>query len=60
MAAVTAAYLSFYYARENAKRDVAEAAAAATSVQDEKAAQWAGEDVPTNLHDQAPGFRYYV
>ncbi|KAL1409732.1 hypothetical protein Q8F55_003729 [Vanrija albida] len=59
VSAATAAYLSFYYARENAKRDVAEAAAAEESV-DEKAVHSAHADVPTNLHDQAPGFRYYV
>lgn len=50
-------YLSFYYHRENQRRDAFE------HVEEEENVDGKGVvavEVPTNLHDLAPGFRYYT
>lgn len=58
MACLTAVYLSFYYHRENKKRDAEERAHDDEELENEK--QRPMEEVPTNLRDLAPAFRYYI
>lgn len=58
-------YLSIYYARENRRRDAAEAEAGHESSlgvdEDEKVGREREMvEVPTNLHHKAPGFRFYT
>lgn len=65
VAAVTALYLTIYYRRENARRDRVEAeelgdgAVAAQQEVGEKGGLAVPVEVPPNLHDKAPGFRYF-
>lgn len=59
IAAITALYLTIYYRRENAKRDAAVETESAHEA-DEKAGGVERAEVPVNLHDMAPGFRYFT
>lgn len=57
VSAITAAYLSYYYACENRKRDREEAARDEAEADDLKSRV---EEEPRNLHDLTPGFRYFT
>ncbi|EKD00481.1 hypothetical protein A1Q2_05146 [Trichosporon asahii var. asahii CBS 8904] len=58
VSALTAAYLSFYYASQNRKRDREEAARADEEPVDTLKTRQ--EVQPTDLHDLTPGFRYFT
>jgi hypothetical protein len=54
--------LTLYYRRQNAKRDAAEAEIGESihEDEDEKGGGPGQVEVPPNLHDLAPGFRYFT
>lgn len=54
--------MTIYYRRENARRDAAEAEVAdiVREEEHEKGGAPGVVEVPPNLHDLAPGFRYFT
>jgi hypothetical protein len=58
VAAVTAGYLTWYYRRENARRDRLESSQVETN--DGAGKVTTPSESEGGLHDLAPGFRYYV